>query len=109
MAETSGIDGTQFTPPTGDERSIAHCLLQIPVIQDLKVGYNLQDHICMASAVFIVDKPYGFVISRLENIKTAAKWVLYGEGLISSGSLIKSFYSLHEEDIVKTYFQRKGH
>ncbi|XP_058823390.1 glucose dehydrogenase [FAD, quinone]-like [Topomyia yanbarensis] len=31
--------------------------LDIPVIQDLKVGYNLQDHTTLSGLVFIVNKP----------------------------------------------------
>jgi len=37
----------------------------IPVLQDLRVGDNLQDHVGMFGLTFIVDKPVAIVQNRL--------------------------------------------
>lgn len=39
---------------------------RISVIHDLKVGFNLQDHVGMAGLTFIVDKPVAIVQDRLQ-------------------------------------------
>jgi len=39
--------------------------LGIPVLQDLRVGDNLQDHVGMFGLTFIVDKPVAIVQNRL--------------------------------------------
>lgn len=37
----------------------------VPVLQDLRVGDNLQDHVGMFGLTFIVDKPVAIVQNRL--------------------------------------------
>lgn len=39
--------------------------LGVPVLQDLRVGDNLQDHVGMFGLTFIVDKPVAIVQNRL--------------------------------------------
>lgn len=39
--------------------------LGIPVLQDLRVGDNLQDHVGMFGLTFIVDKPVAIIQNRL--------------------------------------------
>ncbi|XP_026679917.1 glucose dehydrogenase [FAD, quinone]-like [Diaphorina citri] len=40
----------------------------IPVIHDLRVGDNLQDHVGMAGLTFLVDKPVSIVQNRLQRL-----------------------------------------
>ena len=42
----------------------------IPVLSDLSVGDNLQDHISMPGMVFQIDKPYSMLLSRYLNLPT---------------------------------------
>lgn len=39
--------------------------LGIPVVQNLKVGYNLMDHIALGGLTFIIDKPYSVSINKI--------------------------------------------
>ncbi|XP_037087074.1 glucose dehydrogenase [FAD, quinone]-like [Pollicipes pollicipes] len=52
----------------------------IPVIQDLPVGYNLQDHIGTGGIVFVLNKPISLVQSRYENIPSILKYAMFGSG-----------------------------
>ena len=53
---------------------------QIPVIQDLPVGYNLQDHIGTGGIVFTINKPVSLVQTRYENIPSILKYAMFGSG-----------------------------
>ena len=53
---------------------------QIPVIQDLPVGYNLQDHIGTGGIVFTINKPISLVQTRYENIPSILKYAMFGSG-----------------------------
>lgn len=46
----------------------------IPVIHDLKVGNNLQDHAGFAGLTFIVDKPVAIVQNRLQ-VRPIKAWL----------------------------------
>ncbi|KAF0307053.1 Glucose dehydrogenase [FAD, quinone] [Amphibalanus amphitrite] len=52
----------------------------IPVIQDLPVGYNLQDHIGTGGIVFLLNKPISLVQTRYENIPSILKYAMFGSG-----------------------------
>jgi len=39
--------------------------LGIPVIKDLKVGYNLQDHVSMAALAFLINDSVSLIEGRL--------------------------------------------
>lgn len=39
--------------------------LDIPVIQNLKVGFNLMDHIAMGGLTFLIDKPYSITTNKM--------------------------------------------
>lgn len=52
----------------------------VPVIKDLKVGYNLQDHVSMAGLVFLVNESVTIVESRYRNPKYMIQYALNGEG-----------------------------
>jgi glucose dehydrogenase (acceptor) len=54
--------------------------LRIPVIQDLKVGHNLQDHIGLGGFTFMVNQPVSLVQSRYENVPSVLKYAMFGDG-----------------------------
>lgn len=39
--------------------------LKIPIVRDLPVGDNLQDHVGMAGLTFLIDKPVSVIPNRL--------------------------------------------
>ncbi|XP_042890206.1 glucose dehydrogenase [FAD, quinone]-like [Penaeus japonicus] len=52
----------------------------IPVIQDLPVGYNLQDHIGTGGLVFLIDQQVSLVQTRYENLPSVLKYAMFGSG-----------------------------
>uniref|UniRef100_A0A336LLP9 CSON001350 protein n=1 Tax=Culicoides sonorensis TaxID=179676 RepID=A0A336LLP9_CULSO len=54
--------------------------LGIPVISDLHVGNNLQDHVAISGLTFIVNKPITILDQRFPKASTAAEYVLNGKG-----------------------------
>ena len=54
--------------------------LGIPVIADLPVGENLQDHYGTGALAFTVDKPVSLVQTRYENIPSVLKYAMFGSG-----------------------------
>ena len=55
-------------------------LLGIPVIADLPVGENLQDHYGTGALAFTVDQPVTLVQTRYENIPSVLKYAMFGSG-----------------------------
>ncbi|KAI5635483.1 GMC oxidoreductase domain-containing protein [Phthorimaea operculella] len=53
---------------------------RIPVIQNLKVGHNLQDHIGLGGLAFMVNKPISIVEHRLHTVSTLMEYAVMGEG-----------------------------
>ncbi|KAI4454883.1 glucose-methanol-choline gmc oxidoreductase [Holotrichia oblita] len=56
----------------------------IPVIQDLKVGENLQDHVALGGLTFVIDQPISFRLERVLGIKTVMDYVQVGAGPLTS-------------------------
>ena len=54
--------------------------LGIPVLQDLPVGENLQDHYGTGAMVFTIDKPVSLVQPRYENVPAVLKYAMFGTG-----------------------------
>lgn len=54
--------------------------VQIPVIRNLPVGRNLQDHIGAFGLNFLVKKGLAVSQDRYENVPTILKYYLKGEG-----------------------------
>ncbi|CAL4141371.1 unnamed protein product, partial [Meganyctiphanes norvegica] len=52
----------------------------IPVLQDLPVGYNLQDHIGTGGLVFLIDQQVSLVQTRYENLPSVLKYAMFGSG-----------------------------
>ncbi|KAL7643298.1 UNVERIFIED_CONTAM: hypothetical protein RMT77_006590 [Armadillidium vulgare] len=55
----------------------------IPLIKDLPVGFNLQDHYALP-LVFLTDKPITFIPSRFNNILHNMSYDIYKTGYLSS-------------------------
>ena len=58
--------------------------LNIPVIANLSVGDNLQDHIALGGMVFQIDKPYSMVADRFYNIPSVIDYYFNKEGPLSA-------------------------
>ncbi|XP_032795568.2 glucose dehydrogenase [FAD, quinone] [Daphnia magna] len=56
----------------------------IPVMADLPVGDNLQDHISLGGMVFTFDKPYSVMDSRYFNIPSILNWTINGVGPLTT-------------------------
>ncbi|XP_014247172.1 glucose dehydrogenase [FAD, quinone] [Cimex lectularius] len=54
--------------------------LGIPVIKDLPVGENLQDHVGMAGLTFITEKPVAIVQDRLKAVPVTLEYVVREKG-----------------------------
>lgn len=52
----------------------------IPVIKDLRVGDNLQDHVGMGGLTFLIDKPVAIVQDRLQAAPVTMHYVANGRG-----------------------------
>lgn len=58
--------------------------LDIPVIKNLKVGHNLQDHVGLGGFTFIVDAPITFKKSRYQTLSVALEYILNERGPMTS-------------------------
>ncbi|EFN84154.1 glucose dehydrogenase [FAD, quinone] isoform X2 [Harpegnathos saltator] len=54
--------------------------LGIPVIQDSKVGHNLQDHVALGGLTFMVNQEISMVQKRLENTQAVIQYAVLGNG-----------------------------
>ncbi|XP_059610329.1 glucose dehydrogenase [FAD, quinone] [Phlebotomus argentipes] len=54
--------------------------LGIPVLQDLKVGYNLQDHMSLPGLVFLINKPLSVRERDVNNPLTVMDYFLFSRG-----------------------------
>lgn len=52
----------------------------IPVVQDLRVGYNMQDHVGLGGLTFLVDKEISMVEKRLHTVQTVMQYAIFGNG-----------------------------
>ncbi|XP_038217471.1 glucose dehydrogenase [FAD, quinone]-like isoform X2 [Zerene cesonia] len=53
---------------------------RIPLIQNLQVGKNLQDHIGLGGLAFMINKPMSIVEHRLHTVSTLMQYAVLGEG-----------------------------
>ncbi|XP_073999339.1 glucose dehydrogenase [FAD, quinone] [Rhodnius prolixus] len=58
--------------------------LGLPIIKDLPVGYNLQDHVGLGGLTFIVDDPITFKKSRYQTLPVAIDYIFYERGPMTS-------------------------
>ncbi|XP_066960538.1 glucose dehydrogenase [FAD, quinone]-like isoform X2 [Macrobrachium rosenbergii] len=54
--------------------------LGIPLLQDLPVGHNLQDHIGTGGLVFLIEDQVSLVQTRYENLPSVLKYAMFGSG-----------------------------
>lgn len=53
---------------------------KIPVLSDLKVGHNLQDHVGLGGLTFIIDEPISFTRQRYQNLQVFNEYLLHERG-----------------------------
>ena len=58
--------------------------LDIPVVADLAVGDNLQDHVALAGLVFQIDRPYSLILRDVLNVPNALNYVFRSTGPFTS-------------------------
>ena len=54
--------------------------LQIPVLANLKVGYNLQDHVSLSGLTFLVNQPVTVVEQEMRRPRYAFEYALFNRG-----------------------------
>ena len=85
--------------------------LSIPVVADLPVGDNMQDHVGFQGLVFQIDKPYSLVSANLTNAPSILNYLIRGRGPgttnggIEGLAFIKSKYATAEKDWPDLQFQ----
>lgn len=78
----------------------------IPLIQNLKVGYNLMDHITIGGVIFTIDKPYSLKTDRILNNHSAlVNYLYYHQGPISiaGGCEVIAYHDLKNPDDPKGF------
>ena len=53
---------------------------KIPLIKELSVGENLQDHIGLGGLTFSVNRPVSIVEHRLQSVSTVLQYAVFGQG-----------------------------
>lgn len=57
---------------------------KIPVLSDLKVGHNLQDHVGLGGLTFIIDEPLSVSRERYQNVQVFNEYLLRERGPMTS-------------------------
>lgn len=70
----------------------------IPVLSDLKVGHNLQDHVGLGGLTFVIDDPISFTKKRYQTLQVAMEYIINEKGPMSSlggveGELLENIVS----------------
>ncbi|EEB16963.1 glucose dehydrogenase precursor, putative [Pediculus humanus corporis] len=58
--------------------------LKIPVVQNLKVGENLQDHVGLGGMTFLIDQPVSIVQDRFQTVPVTTHYVINERGPMTS-------------------------
>jgi len=58
--------------------------LGIPVIEDLPVGYNLQDHVSMSGLTFLVNESVTLNVARVASLANFFDYLIQGTGPLTS-------------------------
>lgn len=53
---------------------------RIPLIADLAVGENLQDHIALGGLTFVINQPVSIVENRFHTMSTVLEYAIFGQG-----------------------------
>lgn len=67
----------------------------IPIIKDLRVGDNLQDHVGMGGLTFLIDKPVAIVQDRFQAIPVTMNYVINGRGPMTTLGGVEGFAFLN--------------
>ncbi|XP_050520622.1 glucose dehydrogenase [FAD, quinone] [Daktulosphaira vitifoliae] len=59
----------------------------IKVVNDLKVGHNLQDHVGLGGLTFIIDEPVTFKKSRFSTASVALEYIMNEQGPLTSAGV----------------------
>ncbi|XP_065205514.1 glucose dehydrogenase [FAD, quinone]-like [Planococcus citri] len=54
--------------------------MKIPILQDLKVGENLQDHIGLGGLTFLINQDVSLMQERIQNVQTVLNYAAMGDG-----------------------------
>lgn len=75
--------------------------LGVPIVSDLKVGYNLQDHVSMAGLVFLVNQTVTIVESRHRHPKYLVQYAINGNGpyTVPGGAEAVAFTNTRYNDV----------
>lgn len=57
---------------------------KIPVLSDLPVGHNLQDHVGLGGLTFIIDEAISFNRERYQNLQVFSEYVVHERGPLTS-------------------------
>lgn len=61
--------------------------LEIPVIQDLRVGFNLQDHVGLSGLAFVVNESITISEANVQNPGAILSYYLFGRGPFTARKL----------------------
>lgn len=78
----------------GPKKHLQH--LGIPVLKNLRVGYNLMDHIALGGLTFLIDKPYSLRTEKMLNRENLNMYLNHHKGPLSipGGCEVLSFHDL---------------
>uniref|UniRef100_A0AAR5Q9C9 Glucose-methanol-choline oxidoreductase N-terminal domain-containing protein n=1 Tax=Dendroctonus ponderosae TaxID=77166 RepID=A0AAR5Q9C9_DENPD len=80
ILSAGAVNSPQLLMLSGVGPSSDLALLKIPVIQDLKVGHNLQDHIALGGLVFTINKPDSILLDRIYSVGSLMQYAVWGKG-----------------------------
>lgn len=80
ILSAGAINSPQILMLSGIGRKEHLMKFDIPVLKDLRVGENLQDHVGMGGLTFIVDKPVAIVQDRFKAFAMTMQYVVNGKG-----------------------------
>lgn len=53
---------------------------KIPLIKELNVGENMQDHVGLGGLTFMVNQPVSLVVNRFQSASTVLQYAVFGQG-----------------------------
>lgn len=103
ILSAGSIASPQLLMLSGIGPSVHLAQFGIPVIQDLKVGYNLQDHVCVNGLEFLVNRPVTVDENSVQNPIHIFNYVVQGTGpfTIPGGAEALAFVSTSNSSICK--------
>ncbi|RXG61116.1 Versicolorin B synthase, partial [Armadillidium vulgare] len=62
----------------GPKDHLNRIIFNIPVLKDLPVGHNLQDHIAVGGIIFRIEKEVSMIQPRYENMQSTLQYAVFG-------------------------------